>query len=193
MKIRAFQGRMDVEADGFVMNFANLVTATSVNGLPALVNTGTQRFQGFEVATDIRLPVSSLMARGTYSFHDAHFTEFSQVFDGVPTPLDGNRLEMSARHLASGGLVYAPTSGPVGSVVVNYTGSRYLNRRNTALADGFTTIDIGAGYRWNRWELRLDGRNLTDRRDPVSESELGDAQYYRMPARRADVTFAVSF
>lgn len=193
LKLRALQGRIDLEADAFVMNFANLVTATSLNGLPALINTGTQRFQGFEIATDVRLPVSSLMARGTYSLHDAHFTEFAQIFDGVPTSLDGKRLEMSARHLASGGLVYAPSAGATASVVVSYTGSRYLNRRNTALADGFTTIDIGAGYRWTRWEVRLDGRNLTDRRDPVSESELGDAQYYRMPARRADVTFSVRF
>ncbi len=36
--------------------------------------------------------------------------------------------------------------------------------------------------RW-RWELRLDGYNLTDRRDPVAESELGDAQFYRLPGR----------
>ena len=28
------------------------------------------------------------------------------------------------------------------------------------------------------------GENLTDERDPVSESELGEAQYYLLPARR---------
>ena len=42
-------------------------------------------------------------------------------------------------------------------------------------------------------ELRLDAVNLTDRRDPVAESELGDAQSYRMPARRFDVGYAVRF
>jgi len=52
---------------------------------------------------------------------------------------------------------------------------------------------MGAGYRAGRWELRVDGRNLTDRRDPVSESELGDAQYYLMSARRVDATFGVRF
>ena len=39
------------------------------------------------------------------------------------------------------------------------------------------------GWRFERLEVRLDGWNLTDERDPVSESELGDAQYYRLPAR----------
>jgi outer membrane receptor protein involved in Fe transport len=65
--------------------------------------------------------------------------------------------------------------------------------RNTALAEGFTTLDLGVGYRRGRWEVRMNGTNLTDRRDPVSESELGDAQYYRMPARRFDVSMGLRF
>lgn len=81
----------------------------------------------------------------------------------------------------------------MGSVVVKYTGDRFLNKRNSALAEPFTAVDAGAGYRLGRWELRLDGRNLTDRRDAVSESELGDAQYYLLPARRLDLTFGVRF
>jgi iron complex outermembrane recepter protein len=76
-----------------------------------------------------------------------------------------------------------PEHGFIGSVLVNYTGDRYLNKRNTALAPAFSTIDAGIGYRTSRAELRVDGRNLGDRRDAVSESEFGDAQYYRMPAR----------
>jgi iron complex outermembrane receptor protein len=52
---------------------------------------------------------------------------------------------------------------------------------------------MGVGYRFDRYELRFDAHNLTDRRDAVSESELGDAQYYRMPARRIDVTYGVRF
>jgi len=192
LKMRALQGRFDVEADAFLMDFANLVTATTINGLPALMNTGTQRFQGVELAADVRLP-AAFLGRTTYSFHDAHFTDFGQTFDGVPTVLNGNRLELSARNLWSGGLIYARSAGPIASFVVNYTGSRYLDRRNTALADAFTTIDVGGGYRLARWELRVDGRNLSDRRDPVSESELGDAQYYRFPARRVIATIGAHF
>jgi outer membrane receptor protein involved in Fe transport len=81
----------------------------------------------------------------------------------------------------------------VGDVIVKYAGDRYLNKRNTALASPFTTVDIGVGYRFDRWEMRIDGRNLGDRRDPVSESELGDAQYYRLPARRIDFSVGVRF
>jgi hypothetical protein len=41
--------------------------------------------------------------------------------------------------------------------------------------------------------VRASGRNLTDRRDPVAESELGDAQYYRLFPRRFDVFATVHF
>jgi outer membrane receptor protein involved in Fe transport len=78
-------------------------------------------------------------------------------------------------------------------VGLNSTGSRFLNKRNTALADGFVTVDLSAGYHTSRWELRVDARNVGDQRDPVAESELGDAQYYLMSNRRVDATFAVHF
>ena len=185
-KFRTLDGLVDFEASAFRMDFENLVTSTVVNNVPALINAGTTRFQGVEVATDIRLP-GTLSARATYSFHDGRFVNFVQSFGGVPTQLGGRRFEMSARHLASAGLTFAPEMGVVANVTTNYSGDRYLNKRNTALATPFTTLDASLGYRLERLELRLDGRNLGDRRDPISESEFGDAQYYRMPARTVRV------
>ncbi len=175
-----------------MMNFQNLVTATSIGGVPALINSGEQRFQGFETGWEFLLR-HDVSARATYSFHDAHFTDFVQDFDGVPTQLAGKRLEMSARHLAAFGLMYFPERGFLGGVNLNYTGNRFLNKRNTALAGGFTTVGISAGYRTARWELRVDASNLADRRDPVAESELGDAQYYLLPSRRVDAVFKLRF
>lgn len=106
-----------------------------------------------------------------------------QDFDGVPTQLEGKLLELSPQHLASLGLMYAQPQGLRAYLTTDYVGKRWLNKRNTAIADSYVTFDAGIGYAWDRWELRLDGYNLSDRRDPVAESELGDAQYYRMQAR----------
>ena len=182
VKMRTAQGRVDVEASFFRMDFNNLVTATVVNNLPALVNAGKTRFQGAEIATDLRLP-NFITARASYSYHDGTFVDYVTAFDGVPTQLGGKRFEMSARGLASAGLTYAPASGFIAHASMNYTGDRYLNKRNTALASAFTTFDAGLGYRFGDTEIRIDGRNLGNRRDAVSESEFGDAQYYRMTAR----------
>jgi outer membrane receptor protein involved in Fe transport len=110
-------------------------------------------------------------------------------FDGVPAQLRGNRLEMSPQHLASTGWVYAPVKGWEASTQIQFVGSRYLNKRNTALAPQYTTWSAGLGYRTEGWELRLDGVNLNDQRPPVAESEVGDAQYYRLFARRVDLRF----
>ena len=153
LKIRAMEGRVDVEASAFRMDFENLVTATVVNNLPALINAGTTRFQGFEVATDLRLE-RSVYLRGSYSYHDGKFVDFVQAFDGVPTQLAGKRFEMSARKLASAGIVLAPEKGFTSYANLNYTGDRYLNKRNTALVPGFSTFDLGIGYRTDRAEFR---------------------------------------
>jgi iron complex outermembrane recepter protein len=182
LKLRVMDGQLDVEGSVFQMDFTNLVTPTIVNNLPTLINSGETRFKGFELATDLRLPYA-LSARASYSYHDGKFVDFVQDFGGTLTQLAGKRFEMSAKHLASAGLTLFPSRGITGHVAVNYSGDRYLNKRNTALAEAFTTVDAGIGYRMDRFEIRLDGRNLGDRRDPVSESEFGDAQYYRMPAR----------
>ncbi|HEY3133503.1 MAG TPA: TonB-dependent receptor [Gemmatimonadaceae bacterium] len=192
VKVRALDGFLDFEASAFRMDFENLVTSTIVNNLPALINSGKTRFKGVELASEIRMPYSSYV-RATYSFHDGKFVDFVQDFGGVPTQLAGNRFEMSARHLASAGFTFAPESGIIATASVNYTGNRYLNMRNTALAKPFTTVDVGLGYRTDRFELRVDGRNLSNRRDPVAESEFGDAQYYRMPARTILTGVAVRY
>ena len=192
LKSRFLGGRMSVEGSYFLMDFSNLVIATTVNGLPALTNAGTERFKGFEAATAWALP-HHVMGRVAYSFHDARFRDYLAEFDGVPTQLGGRRLEMSARHLASAGVFYAAEHGLLANLVVGYVGARYLDKRNRALAPGYATLGMGIGYRSGRYEVRLDGRNLTDQRPPNSESELGDAQYYRLPARQIDTTFGIRF
>src|SRR5204863_282572 len=135
----------------------------SLGGQPALINAGSTRFKGFELATDLRLP-REMSARASYSFHDGKFVDFVQDFGGVPTQLAGKRFEMSARHLASAGLTLAPDRGITATATVNYSGDRYLNKRNSALAGAFSTIDVGVGYRTGSAEFRIDGRNLGDRR-----------------------------
>jgi hypothetical protein len=134
-----------------------------------------------------------VIVRGTYSFHDATFRDFVQSFDGVLTQLAGKRIEMTARNLIGLSFMYSPARGFSGGVDVNYTGSRYLNMRNTALAGGFATVGASVGYRTSKWELRVDGTNLGDRRDAIAESEFGDAQYYLMPARRVEATLRLHF
>jgi iron complex outermembrane receptor protein len=169
------------------MDFENLVISQTVNGLPALTNGGTQRFEGFELEGRWRVR-RALTAFASFAAHTAKFRDYVAEFDGTPTQLAGNKLEMSPDQLASLGLTWYPERGFIAWGGIDHVGERYLNKRNTAIADPYTTAFAGVGYRFEAAEVRLDVENLTDERDPVSESELGDAQYYLLPARRYRAT-----
>ncbi len=181
-----------LEAAAFLCDLDDLVIAQSVGGLPALANAGQTRFKGVETSVDWRVR-RSLVARASYAYHDARFRDYLTEFDGVPTQLSGKRLEMSPHDRAALALSWSPALGLFASGELSYTGSRYLNKRNTALADSYLTLGGVVGWRTDRLEVRLAGRNLTDRRDPVAESELGDSQYYRLFPRRLDLSATVRF
>jgi len=185
-------GRFGWQASIFRLDFENLVTGTTIDGRPARINAGKQRFEGWELEGRARL-YDALDLTASYAHHDARFRDFVQSFDGVPTQLRGNRLEMSASELASVGLVYRAEEGLGGFLTLNHVGDRFLTKRNSASAGGFETVDAGVSFRTGPWSARLDGRNLGDARDPVSESELGDAQYYRLPGRSFELTGGWSF
>ena len=175
-------GRLQWDVALFRMNFENLVVVQDIGGAPGLSNAGNEHFKGVEAEAHWNF-VGGFSVVGTWAYHDARFADYVQLFDDTPTQLDGKRLELSPQQVGSLGLMYAHDQGLRASITIDRVGARYLNKRNTALAAGYDTVDAGVGYRRAQWELRLDATNLGDRRDPVSESELGESQYYRLPAR----------
>jgi len=183
-----FNRRLEIDVDAFRMDLEDIVVAEATGGLPGLENGGEQRLEGVELEARGRI-VDGLWARLAYSFHDAKFRDFVQDFGGVPTQLEGNRIEMSARDMGAVGVIWAPVSGFTAHGEARYTGSRFLNKRNTAKADAFTSYSAGVGWKMKNWQVRFDGENLSDRREPVSEAELADAQYYRLPARQIWLSF----
>jgi len=157
--------------------------AQDIGGVPGLTNAGEERLRGLEVGADVALP-HEMFWRVSYSLHDAKFTDFLTDLGAGPVQLGGNRLPMSARHMASTGINYAGPKAWQGWAQANYVGSRALNEENDAFADDYITYDAGVGYRFAlAWMVRLDAWNLSDVREPVSQSELGDGQLYVMPAR----------
>ncbi len=193
LKGRLGDGRFEWEASYFHMNFANLVIAENIGGLPALANAGTERFKGAEIEGSYRF-TDDFRVAATYAYHDARFADYARLRDdGSIQQLAGKRLELSPQNLSALGLIYAPVQGWEGSLVWNYVGSRFLNKGNSIVAGSYATVDAGIGYRQDAWEVRLDGYNLTDRRDPVAESELGDAQFYRLSGRAAQVSVSFGF
>ena len=186
--------RITVEANYFNTKFRNLVIRENVGGLPALANAGKEKFEGVDVDVHI-IPGKDVNIGLTYAYHLAKFTDFARLRpNGTIQQLAGNRLELSPRYVASAVFVYAPATGINLSGSVHYTGDRFLNKGNTAVAKRYATVDARIGYRFaNGLGLFVDGDNLTNRRDPVAESEIGDAQFYRLPGRRVIATAELKF
>ncbi|HKN47085.1 MAG TPA: TonB-dependent receptor, partial [Candidatus Polarisedimenticolia bacterium] len=186
LKSRLFGGRLEADLTVFQMDLTNIVVSQSVGGVPSLTNAGAERLRGIELEAAVRVHPGLLWRIG-YSLHDARFRDFLTELGGVPTQLAGRRLEMSAPNMASTGLTFGRGEGWQGFAQASWVGSRFLDRQNTAVAPGYLTWDAGLGYRFGEFEVRLDGRNLSDDRPPVAASELGDAQYYLLPARRIEL------
>jgi iron complex outermembrane receptor protein len=193
LKAELLGRRLALEISTFLMDFQNLVVPQSVNGSPTLTNSGNSRFQGVESSASFRI-TGDLTTRASYSYHDSRFRDYQKDFgDGTLTQLAGKRLEMSPYHLGGLGLAYVPTRGLTATAEMNYVGAVFLNQRNTAPSGGYATFAASLGWREKAWDFRLSGQNLTDRRKPVSESELGDAQYYILPGRRVALSARYRF
>jgi len=167
----------DLEA--FLQNFQNLVVP-----LPTgfLTNAAHEQLKGVELETRYAL-TPDLAIAANLAYHNDTFGQYL-FFNGVNSvDVAGKQLTLSPHILASGGILYTPPQGFNATVVVNYVGRRYLDEENTAPVGGYTTLAATLGYRFDRYQVSLEGTNLTNQRPPVSASEFGSESFYLLNAR----------
>jgi outer membrane receptor protein involved in Fe transport len=173
------------DIDGFFVDFYNQPVQATANGVAVLRSVGQQRYKGVDVEGALR-PARGWTVKGNVTVSDARYRDYVTDIDGVPTQLAGNKQVLTPSLRGSAGLFYAPDRGWRGSLTSTWTGSHWLNSTNTAEAPAYAIVDASLGYRFERFTLSILGSNLGDRRDAVQLSELGEGQFYRMPARRID-------
>jgi iron complex outermembrane receptor protein len=194
LKTRWASGTLSFDVTLFHMDFENLVVSTAGPvGQPLLTNAGEERFQGMDAELVWALPSFEgwSLAAG-YGHHDATYVRFSFLTpDGELAVVDGNRLELVPRDLWNARLAYAPKTGLGFWGAVRHQNTRPLTRRNTFYADSFFEWDAGASWEFSWGRLSLVGRNLKDDRHYVTNSEIGDGQFYVAPPRRflGEITF----
>jgi iron complex outermembrane recepter protein len=158
------------------------------------------RLRGAELETTLRV-TDALRLSGTYAYHDARFVEAAIDTDGdrvADFDVSGNHFELAPERLASLGFLYLPAHGLYYGAHWSSTGDRWLNKRNTAPAHGYRTVDGTIGYHEGALTLAVHGYNLTDEREPVAESEFseivaGSSSYYLLPARHVELQLGYSF
>jgi outer membrane receptor protein involved in Fe transport len=156
------------------------------NGEPSLTNAGSERFQGMEIETTYLPPFAEgLSFSAGYAHHDARFIDFSFFTpEGELRIVDGKRIELVPRQMWNAGVAYARALGPGAFVAVRHQSQRPLNRRNTFWTGPFYEWDAGLSWVFPFGRVAVVGRNLGDDRHYVTESEIGDSQFYVAAPRR---------
>ena len=177
----AVHGRLSYQAEVFRLDFSNLVVPTE-SGF--LTNAASEELKGGEFEARFNITGDLLLA-ANYAYHDARFTQYLFFDAGANSYVDvaGKQLPLSPHHLASAGILYTPQQGLNSTLVVTYVGRRYLDEQNVAPVGGYTKVDATLGYAIGRYQLSLEGTNLTNRRPPVSASEFGSESFYLLHAR----------
>ena len=191
LRLDALGGRADFDIDVFDVDFRNQPIQATVGGLSVLRPVGRQRYRGVDVeGSFVPAPAWTLKAHTTWS--DARFRDYVTEVDGLATQLSGRRQILAPTLRAGAGLTYAPPQGLRGALTTSYTGARYLDPSNRFRVGGFAVLDASVGYRYDRYTVTLSGDNLTDRRDPVLASELGEGQFYRLTSRRFTIALTTA-
>jgi outer membrane receptor protein involved in Fe transport len=189
MKADSRNGAASLDVDGFFVDFYNQPVQATANGTAVLRSIGQQRYKGIDVEGALR-PVKGLSIKANVGWSDALYQDYVTDVDGTPTQLAGNHQVLTPRVRVGGGLLYAPDRGWRGSLTSNWIGQHWLNSLNTFEAPAYAVVDASLGYRFSRFTVAVLGSNLGDRRDAVQLSDLGEGQFYRMPARRIDATLS---
>ena len=187
MKADSHNGMAGFDVDGFFVDFYNQPVQAIANGTAVLRSIGQQRYKGIDVEGTLR-PVKGLSIKANVGWSDALYEDYVTDIDGTPTQLAGNHQVLTPKVRVGGGLLYAPDRGWRGSLTSNWIGGHWLNSLNTFEAPAYAVVDASLGYRFNTFTVAVLGSNLGDRRDAAQLSELGEGQFYRMPARRIDAT-----
>lgn len=187
LKAAAPGGIAGFDIDGFFVDFHNQPVAATSGGVAVLRAIGNQRYKGIDVEGTLQ-PARGLTVKGNVGWSDARYLDYVTEIDGTPTQLAGFHQVLTPSVRIGAGLIYAPERHWRGSLTSNWIGEHFLDSENDFEAPGYAVIDASIGYRFERFTLAILGSNLGNRRDAVQLSELGEDQFYRMPARRIDAT-----
>jgi len=187
IKTRWLDRQLSFDVSFFHMMFENLVVSiVGPDGNPELTNAGEERFQGMETQIGYHpqaLPDFSFFAG--YAHHDARYVHFSFIDpDTGLTVADGQRLELTPRDLWNLKAAYLPAQGFGLWAAVRHQNHRPFDKINIAYMPSFYEWDAGVSYAFGNAVVSVVGRNLSDSRHYVAESEIGDGQLYVAPPRR---------
>lgn len=129
--------------------------------IPSYRNVPETRHRGVELGLDL-LAARSALAEGDRLTWRAAYTlsDFELVDDPA---FAGNELPGAPPQLLHAELAYRHPSSLWLAPGVEWAPEGYFaDSANTREVEGYTLLDLSVGYVWDRWEILVSGRNLTD-------------------------------
>lgn len=197
VRSRFLDNRAQVNATLYQMDYTNLQVTTIIGTSRVTDNAADARIRGVEIETEF-LPVDGWQLSLAYAYTDATYRAY---IDGSGRDLSGNRFPGVSRHVVNFRSDYEiPTPVAGGEVTLSggftYRSSRPNNSVNSpeVTVGSAWTFDASIAYERGPIELRLWGRNLTDRRWIVLANDV-TAFFYLSPtsANATTSSFLVNY
>ena len=160
-KLKAWNGRLTLDADAFWIDWSNIQTLQPVPGTPFLLNgnAGTARSRGIELQTAL-VPVRGLTVGANGAYTDARFTA---TVPGVAN--DGDTLTYVPRFA---GAAYAQYTQPVykgwnGLFEGDYKYEGYRVDTYRVPLPGYGVWNTRFGMQNERFQVNLYVKNITDK------------------------------
>ncbi len=163
IKTTSSDGRFGLDVSAFYIDWKKVQLRTSVNGFFFIGNGGKAKSQGIEAALTAN-PINPLTLSLNFAYTDATLSEDALVVGGHA----GDRLPNTAK-LSGGASADYEMAGFAGSqayvgVSLRHLGARQSNFLPAPRLDlpAFTTLDLRAGLRWDKWDLNFYVKNAAD-------------------------------
>ncbi len=127
-----------------------------------VVNADRAQVLGLEVESSWH-PMADVTVRAIAGLTDITLRDFTDPFTG--TTYSGNRAPYAPTGNAALTVDYHPARGMFYAAGVTWTGKTFYDERETAALSqkAYTLLDASAGYSFAQGDIRLFGRNLTDK------------------------------
>lgn len=158
-------GALGVNTAAFRIEKTNMRTPSTFGGTDEVLD-GEARVDGVELELNGRVNEHvQLLASAVHMNPEISKSRATQnaTINGatVAVPLQGKDPANSPHHAASFWTTYTLGAWEFGAGA-NYVGARFGNNANTNKVDGDTRIDATVAYVQPSWELRMNGKNLSD-------------------------------
>lgn len=147
----------------FRVEKTNARTADPVTATVTILD-GLTRVDGFEIGAVGKL-TESLQVMAGYSFLDGQIVDSNDVGTGISLgiPAEGKTLQNTPRHAATVWTTYRlGRAWEFGGGAV-YSSRRFVNNFETAAIDGYLRADLTFAFIQERYDLRLNLLNVTDK------------------------------